>query len=67
MSYGLFLAAYLPQCILTQIGLPHFQHLEKASVSNLHIVTVPKTRDDEMAKPHLNVTDKQLFVQTSAH
>lgn len=43
----------------------HFQHLEKASVSSLHIVTLAKTGDDEIAKPHLNVADTQVFLQVS--
>ena len=43
----------------------HFQHLEKVSVSSLHIVTLAKTGDDEITKPHLNIADTQLFLQVS--
>ena len=45
----------------------HFQHLEKANVSNLRIVTLAKTGDDETAKPHLNVANTQLFCGFQAH
>ena len=43
----------------------YFQHIEKASVSSLHIVTLAKTRDDAMAKPHLNIATTQLFLPVS--
>ncbi|MFG6097853.1 hypothetical protein SPB21_21485 [Leptothoe sp. ISB3NOV94-8A] len=45
----------------------HFQHLEKASGSNLRIVTLAKTGDDEVAKLHLNVADTQLFCEFQSH
>ena len=45
----------------------HFQHLEKASVSDLRIVTLAKTVDDEITKPYLNVADTQLFCGLQAH